>query len=822
MSLKLGVTHQVKPKIGKYKPTQQQPWVDSCFIAAEQLGASYLLDPGTRATALDQIAHDRWQESQKTSKSNTILLKKEELQTVKDGSSSSSSSATNPKRDELDTMQLPYDRTPSKASSSSDTQAKSQKEMTPSSQSIDLTAAKDQAWEEFTKEQPSVQKQTEAEQNAPATQKRRLAFIQQQATERLNKVRFFYINGVWEGAEKNQKRIYFFQLMENSLEDYKSTVDSVARGDCLTLWENIMMLGQPTAQATLVETLETLMTHHKQQSEGFQQWFLAFETCIKQIESPPSKSKVDEHLKLGLMYSLMKHDKRYDKTVEELIDQDKSFADSIAKLQAKAINLGDNKTKTQKGSPSVRGVSVPKGPELKQLKDKLSKEITAKVTRTMCCSVWHKEGKCNKRGDGEKSCPFAHLNKHLPSGQTTTKQKNKKKTSTDSPDDTPEGASKDPCWSWKKSQSCGYGDSCHFAHVSAVRATREIGAQTLDKRAASFNGVKDEIVPLSNAVDSKTTPIAIGDVVSIAGTNGKAKVRITLLFAIHRKVPELYLRGELHLDADHGLGSKEEKQIRDLLTHSFPCKAVLLVEDETHKAPAQEAVPTAAAAVNAARARSLTNVTVCLDSGSQLNLVENLPGIFVPGSRSHHSTTSYGGAAGGAGSTDFTGEVTLNLNTGTQNVPFHHATTADGVPRVYLSMGWLTDNMNAYAVLRKNGAWILSDSGAPLDGDGHVLDPADKGSVLLEATRQPGDTCEFPKLWDLPPTVIAAQSKRRRVPRVHSIALAPSSTFPQVNTRTANADTDVSLKGGVKTVNSDKELKKVLKKLNFWSAISKN
>ena len=45
---------------------------------------------------------------------------------------------------------------------------------------------------------------------------------------------------------------------------------------------------------------------------------------------------------------------------------------------------------------------------------------------------------------------------------------------------------------------------------------------------------------------------------------------------------------------------------------------------------------------------------------------------------------------------------------------------------------------------------------------------------------------------------------------------------PSHNTRTANADTDVSLKGGVKTVNSDKELKKVLKKLNFWSAISKN
>ena len=142
----------------------------------------------------------------------------------------------------------------------------------------------------------------------------------------------------------------------------------------------------------------------------------------------------------------------------------------------------------------------------------------------------------------------------------------------------------------RKTQSCGRGDTCGFAHVNAIRTTRETGAQTLDKRAASFNGVKDEIVPLSNAVDAKTTPIAIGDVVSITDTNGKAQACIVHLFAIHREVPELYLRGELHLDADHSLGSDEEGQIHDLLTYSFPCKALLLVEDETHKEPAQEAV----------------------------------------------------------------------------------------------------------------------------------------------------------------------------------------------------------------------------------------
>ena len=823
MSLKAGYAQQVrKLKIDPYRHNNQHGWTTGVFKAAEQIGCTNVLNPNKHHVPLSTEEHEDWQQRLKTTKSNKILLKKEELLQATKAQSSSFSSISEPEKgDDFDTLLVPSD-TPRKLSPSQAQEAKQQPQSTQGTsrgQSIDLShdAAAAQEWENFQKTTLTGQKPAEAA--TPIPQMRRVAFINQFAIERLGRTRYFYVEGAWEGDDKHLKRITLFQLMEDSLKDYQSTVDSVSRGDCLTLWQNVMALGQPTARAQIQKTLKTMMSHEKHPDEGFQQWLLTFQDCVKQIEAPPSQNRMDEHLKIGLMFSLLSHDKRYAKTLEELEDNDKSYTDSVTKLNAKAINLNDTKNKPQqKGNPTVRSVNVPKGKELKQLKDKHSKEITAKLVKTMCCSAWHEKGTCDKHGDPDNPCAFAHLNKHLPGAANKNKKKPGKGANTDGSEDTKKASTKNQCFNWQKTGSCANGDECGWSHatVNAVRIARATPSKPMEKLAPTFNGVRDEVFPLTNAVDSKTTPIAIGDTVSINETNGKATVRVTHLFAIHRKVPELYIRGEMHLDDGHGLSKSHEAQIRDHLTKGFPCKCVLLIESEAHSAPAaQSGAQDAKPAVNAARTRS--NVAVCLDSGSQLNLVENYPGVFVPGSRDGNITTPYGGAAGASGKTDFSGMVTLQFETGAQNVPFHHATTADGVPRLYLSMAWMADNMNAYITLRKSGAWIISDNDAPLDRDGHALDPADKGQVLLRAKRLSGDTCEFPKLWDLPPSIVAAQSKRHR-PRVHSIALLPSSASPRVDTREANASTDLASKGGEKTADSTK----TLEKLNRSSANSRN
>ena len=73
----------------------------------------------------------------------------------------------------------------------------------------------------------------------------------------------FYINGIEETKSQRTERLYFYQLLYNSLRNHKHLITNIKTGDVRGLWDRASTLGQANTLQVLQQNTRKLIEHIK-------------------------------------------------------------------------------------------------------------------------------------------------------------------------------------------------------------------------------------------------------------------------------------------------------------------------------------------------------------------------------------------------------------------------------------------------------------------------------------------------------------------------------------------------------------------------------
>jgi hypothetical protein len=232
-----------------------------------------------------------------------------------------------------------------------------------------------------------------------------------------------------ETASAARARHTVFKHMVKSLKNAKHLYDNVQLGDISGLWQNVRSYTLPNEQKLLELHSTKLFAAKKTPQVSYPEWLNEFQGAVRKLKElkaqPPTK------LIQAAVYAQLRHDNRYERTVESCQEKCVTLSELYAQLSLKAQRLGDN---------TAKGTGRSADPKRDDNRDR---------------------GRRRDKAQADKPRAGASAGTSVaPSGTSVAPSKARKEIK----------KIDKPCMNWEATGKCDYGDRCKFKHVIKAKA----------------------------------------------------------------------------------------------------------------------------------------------------------------------------------------------------------------------------------------------------------------------------------------------------------------------------------------------------------------
>ena len=356
------------------------------------------------------------------------------------------------------------------------------------------------------------------------------------------------------GREENQSereaRMIFYDMLVNSLQNFRTMFTSELVGDNYAIVRNVMKYGAPNSMKMKIELTKKLGNYVKQAEQGYQEYEYGLRSLVDELASVGQILSVEE-ITLRLLAG-MTNDKRYSKECKELSDDSATYATSHLVFTQRAQSVG-NLTSSRKVKEEVNAVTSDwgggkgkgkggrgngkgggrggkgKGKGGNADADPKSKD------RVSPCTSFLMKGSCRYGDD----CTYEHLSlekikrmrdKSGGGGDKSTKKKKTKKSKGSDGDDSESEKKKKKssklCFDFQETGSCPRGKKCRYSHKSAEESAEESNMLESDSSDRSSEERSDESSETSDLTSSSESSSDHDSILSAAEI-GSAKFKRT-------------------------------------------------------------------------------------------------------------------------------------------------------------------------------------------------------------------------------------------------------------------------------------------------------
>ena len=119
----------------------------------------------------------------------------------------------------------------------------------------------------------------------------------------------FYRNGKEESKIERNERLFFYQLVYQSVKQHNYITKNVITGDVKTIWEKCSTIGQPNSVSLLSTNTNRLIRHRKTMYKTFHIWYNELTTIFEELEIVGME--LNEQIRIAHFINLLRSDNRY-------------------------------------------------------------------------------------------------------------------------------------------------------------------------------------------------------------------------------------------------------------------------------------------------------------------------------------------------------------------------------------------------------------------------------------------------------------------------------------------------------------------------------